>query len=142
MPPFVQVRVRLDKKALDQELQGRRGSVARTLSGFAGAATREIKDVFTQRAGGPWWPITSEILDAGSRGIQLRVHVGSTRPHRIVAKNAPALIFNLTDGTLFWGHSVEHPGSSPPEGLILTGVERAGRRLTFTRAAPEVSYPT
>jgi hypothetical protein len=36
---------------------------------------------------------------------------------------------------------VNHPGSSPPEKLILIGIERAGRRLTFTRAAPTVTRP-
>ncbi len=142
MPQFAQVRVRLDRKALDHELRGRTGSVGRILSAFAGGATREIKDVFKERAGGPWWPISSEIVEAGSRGIQLRVHVGSSRPHTIRAVNAPLLVFNLTDGTLFVGTEVNHPGSSPPVGLILTGIERAGRRLTFTRAAPTVSFPT
>lgn len=141
-PPFVQVRVRLDKKALDEELRGRTGAVGRTMAAFAGIATREIKTVFTERAGGPWWPIESEIVSAGSRGVQLRTHIGKSKPHRIVAKNAPALIFDLSDGSLFWGSEVNHPGSSPPVGLILTGIERAGRRLTFTRAAPAVSYPT
>jgi len=142
MPPFIQVRVRLDKKALDEELNGRTGSVGRTMASFAGIATREVKSVFRERAGGAWWPISSEILSAGSRGIQLRVHVGPTQPHKIRAVNAPLLVFNLSDGTLFTGTEVNHPGSSPPEGLILTGIERAGRRLVFTRAAPVVSYPT
>ena len=142
MPPFIQVRVRLDKKALDEQLRGRNGAVGRTLAAFGGQATREIKSVFTERAGGPWWPVTSEIVDAGSRGIQLRVHAGSTRPHKIRAVNTTLLVFNLRDGTVFTGTEVNHPGSSPPEGLILTGIERAGRRLTFTRAAPAVSYPT
>lgn len=142
MPPFVQVRVRLDKKALDHELRGRTGSVGRTMAAFGGIATREIKGVFRDRAGGAWWPITSELIDAGSRGIQLRTHVGKTQPHKIRAINAPLLVFNLSDGTLFTGTEVNHPGSSPPEGLILIGIERAGRRLTFTRASPAVSYPT
>jgi hypothetical protein len=142
MPQFAQVRVRLDKKALDEQLRGRNGPVGRTLSGFAGGATREIKNVFKERAGGPWWPIGSEIVSAGSRGIQLRVHIGSSRPHKIRAVNAPLLVFNLSDGTLFLGTDVNHPGSSPPVGLVLAGIERAGRRLTFTRAAPAVSYPT
>lgn len=142
MPPFVQVRVRLDKKALDEQLRGHNGAVGRTLAAFAGGATREIKNVFRERAGGPWWPIASEIVSAGSRGIQLRVHVGSSRAHPIRAVNVPFLIFKLTDGTSFMGTEVNHPGSSPPVGLILTGIERAGRRLTFTRATPAVSFPT
>jgi len=142
MPPFIQVRVRLDKKALDEQLRGRTGAVGRTLAAFGGTATKEIKSVFRDRGGGAWWPVESEIIDAGSRGIQLRVHVGKTKPHKIRAVNAPLLVFDLSDGTLFTGTEVDHPGSSPPEGLILIGVERAGRRLTFTRAAPAVSYPT
>ncbi len=142
MPPFVQVRVRLDKRALDEQLRGRTGAVGRTLGAFAGVATREIKSEFRDRAHGAWWPITSEIIDAGSRGVQLRVHVGSTRPHKIRAVNTPLLVFNLSDGTTYIGTEVNHPGSSPPEGLILSGIEKAGRRLTFTRASPSVSYPT
>ena len=142
MPPFIQVRARLDKRALEKELHGRGGSVSRVLAGFGGIATREVKGVFRERAGGPWWPVSSEIIDAGSRGIQLRVHAGKSSPHKIRAVNAPALIFTLSDGSLFWGTEVNHPGSSPPEKLVLIGIERAGRRLTFTRAAPQVSYPT
>lgn len=142
MPPFIQVRVRLDKKALDHELRGRTGSVGRTLAAFSGQATREIKGVFRDRAGGAWWPITSEIFDAGSRGLQLRVHVGKSGAHKIKAVNAPLLVFSFDDGSLFLGTEVNHPGSSPPEKLILLGIERAGRRLTFTRAAPTVLYPT
>lgn len=141
MPAAVQVRVRLDRKALNEELRGRGGSVSRTMAAFAGIATREIRDVFTQRAGGPWWPVTSSLTDAGTRGVNLRVNVKASRPHKIKAINAPALIFNLSDGSLFWGSEVNHPGSSPPAGLVLTGVERAGRRLTFTRAAPVVTRP-
>lgn len=142
MPQFAQVRVRLDKKALEEQLQGRNGPVGRTVAGFAGNVTREIKSVFKDRAGGPWWPIASEIVSAGSGGIQLRVHIGSSQPHKIRAVNAPLLVFNLADGALFLGTDVNHPGSSPPVGLVLSGIERAGRRLTFTRAAPTVSYPT
>lgn len=141
MPAAVQVRVRLDRKALNEELRGRGGSVARTLAGFSGLATREIRNVFTERAGGPWWPVTSSITDAGARGVNLRVNVKASRPHKIKAVNGPALIFNLSDGALFWGTEVNHPGSSPPEELILIGIMRAGRRLTFTRAAPSVTRP-
>lgn len=140
--PAVRVRVRLDKKALDNELRGRTGSVGRSLAAFAGVATREIKDVFQQRAGGPWWPVSSSIAEAGSRGVQLTVNIRASRPHRIAAVNAPLLVFDLADGTLFTGTEVNHPGSTPPVALVLTGVERAGRRLTFTPAAPVVTYPT
>lgn len=137
----VKVRVRLDKKALNQELSGRGGSVSRTMSAFAGIATKEIKQVFVDRAGGPWWPVHSSIADGGSRGVQLTVSVGSTRAHRIEAREAPALVFNLADGTLFWGQAVDHPGSSPPADLVLKGIERAGQRIAFTSAAPTVTRP-
>lgn len=141
MPAAVQVRVRLDKRALDKELTGRGGAVSRTMAAFGGIATTAIKDTFMARAGGAWWPVSSSILDGGSRGVNLRVNVKASRPHKIKAVNAPALIFNLSDGTLFWGTEVNHPGSSPPEKLVLAGIERAGRRLTFTRAAPVVTRP-
>lgn len=139
MPANVQVRVRLDKRALDEQLRGRTGAVGRTLASFAGIATREIKSEFKDRAGGVWWPVESTLAETPSRGVQVTTRIRASRPHRIVAKNAPALVFNLSDGTLFWGHSVNHPGSSPPIPLVLAGVEKAGRKLTFTRAAPNVS---
>jgi hypothetical protein len=137
----VRVTVRLDKKALDEELRGRTGSVGRTLASFAGIATREIKSVFRDRATGAWWPIESSIQSGGSRGLRLNVRVGSTRPHKIEARQAPALVFKLADGAVFYGPAVNHPGSSPPEELVLAGIERAGRRLTFTAAAPQVTRP-
>lgn len=140
MPPAVTVRVRLDRRAIERELRGRTGAVGRSMAAFAGIATREIKDVFIQRAGGPWWPVSSSMADAGSRGINLRVNIKRSQPHQIVAVNAPLLIFNLSDGTPFRGTEVHHPGSTPPVALVLTGVERAGRRLTFTSAKPSVSY--
>jgi hypothetical protein len=137
----VTVRVRLDKAALNNELKGRTSPVAKTLSGFAGIATREIRGIFKQRAGGAWWPVTSTIADTTSNGMRLTVNVKSTRPHRIAARRAPVLRFKLADGATFVGLSVNHPGSSPPEELILTGIERAGRRVIFTSAAPRVTRP-
>lgn len=140
MPASVSVRVRLDRKAINHELRGRTGAVGRTMAAFAGVASREIKDVFMERAGGPWWPVSSSLSDAGSRGVSLRVNVRRSQPHQIVAVNGPLLIFNLSDGTPFRGTEVHHPGSTPPAALVLTGIERAGRRLTFTPAQPTVSY--
>ncbi|MCA1806658.1 MAG: hypothetical protein LC687_02170 [Actinobacteria bacterium] len=139
MASGVKVTVRLDKRALDEQLQGRTGDVGRTLSAFAGIATQEIKGVFRDRASGAWWPLKSEISNGGSRGMQLRVTAKQTRPHEIRAKNAPFLVFKLADGSLFVGRSVNHPGSTPSEELMLIGMERAGRRLTFTGAAPTVT---
>lgn len=141
MTATVRVSVRLDKRALNEELRGRTGSVGRALAGYAGVATKEIKAVFKDRANGVWWPIESRIQDSGSRGLQLTITTRRNRPHSISAKNTPALVFRFADGALFIGQSVDHPGSSPPEELILAGIERAGRRLTFTRAAPVVTRP-
>lgn len=140
MPASVGVRVRLDKQAINKELRGRAGAVGRTMAAFAGVASREIKDVFMEKAGGPWWPVSSSLSDAGARGVHLTVNIKSSRPHQIVAVNGPLLIFNLKDGTPFRGSQVNHPGSTPPVALVLTGIERAGRRLTFTPASPAVSY--
>jgi hypothetical protein len=139
MPSHVNVRVRLDRKAINHELRGRTGAVGRTMAAFAGVASREIKDVFIQRAGGPWWPVSSSLAEAGARGVSLRVDVRRSQPHQIVAVSAPLLIFNLSDGTPFRGTEVSHPGSTPPVALVLTGIERAGRRLTFTPAQPTVT---
>lgn len=137
----VTVEVRLDKKALDKELNSRGGAVDRTLAAFGGIVTREIKDVFTSRAGGPWWRVSSTSIQgsSGGRGTRIRTTIQRSRPHRIVARNAPALFFTFPDGSQFTGTAVNHPGSTPPENLILLGIERAGRRVTFTRAAPRVS---
>lgn len=139
MAASVKVRVRLDKRALDQELRGRTGSVGQVIAAMGGQATREIKGVFRERAGGSWWRVSTSIAEAGSRGTVLTTIVHRSRPHTIVATKAPDLVFTFPDGTLFRGRSVNHPGSSPPVELVLLGMERAGRRMTFTRAAPVVT---
>lgn len=138
------VSVRLDKRALDRELAQRDGTVGQTLARFSGTVTHEVKTVFKERAGGVWWPVESRIA-ARNRGARdraamiLTVTVRRSRPHRIVARNATALVFFWErENRMFIGESVNHPGSSPPVKLILSGIERAGRRLTFTRAAPVV----
>lgn len=140
MTAAVRVTVRLDKRAIDKELKGRTGSVGRALAGYAGIATKEIKGVFRDRANGAWWPIESSITE-NSKGLNLRITARPTRPHRIEARQAPVLRFKLRDGSTFVGLGVNHPGSSPSEELLLAGIERAGRRLTFTRAAPTVTRP-
>lgn len=137
MPVTVQVRV--DKRALNQQLHERDGAVGYVIAGFAGQVTKEIKQVFTERAGGAWWPVRSSISQ-GTRGVFLTVTVDKSRPHKIFAKNAPALVFFWErEGRVFRGPMVNHPGSSPPGKLILSGIERAGRRLIFTIAKPVVS---
>lgn len=134
----VNVRVRIDKRALDAELLGREGSVGRVVSGFAGNVTKEIKGVFRDRAGGAWWPVVTTI-GQGPRGTFANVTVKATKPHRISAKGAPALVFFWErENKMFYGQSVNHPGSTPPRKLILSGIEKAGRRLVFTSAAPVV----
>lgn len=135
----VKVRVRVDKRALNQQLRERDGAVGYVIAGFAGNVTKEIKQVFQERAGGPWWPIRSSI-NQGARGVYLTVNVKASRPHMIIAKNAPALVFLWErEGRMFVGPAVNHPGSAPPTKLILSGIERAGRRLVFTVATPEIA---
>lgn len=132
------VQVRLDKRALDRELMSRDGAVGHVIAGFAGNVTKEIKTVFRERAGGAWWPVRSSIRQS-TRGTQLTVTVKKSRPHRIVVKNASQLTFFWQrEGRIFSGPSVNHPGSSPSENMIQSGIERASRRLVFTRAAPIV----
>lgn len=135
----VKVRVRIDKRALDKELLNRDGAVGFVVAGFAGNVTKEIKSVFRERAGGAWWPVRSSIKTT-SRGIVLNVNVKATKPHRITARGAPQLVFFWErENRMFVGQHVNHPGSSPPKKLILSGIERAGRRLVFTRAAATVA---
>jgi hypothetical protein len=133
------VRIRIDKKALDREMLSRDGSVGHVIAAFGGNVTKEIKNVFRERAGGAWWPVKTTIGETG-RGTYANVRVIKSRPHKIRVRNAPALVFFWErENTIFVGQSVNHPGSSPPVKLILSGIERAGRRLTFTRAAPVVT---
>lgn len=138
----VKVTVRVDKRALDRELRGRDGAVAKVIAGFAGQVTKEIKGVFRDRAGGAWWPVHTSIK-TGTRGVYSITTVKRTRRHPIAPRKAPRLVF-------FWereqrmfvgrpGQAVNHPGSTPPEKLILSGIERAGRRLIFTAASPIVT---
>jgi hypothetical protein len=132
------VDVRLDKRALDHELKDRDGAVGFVVAGFAGNVTKEIKSVFRERAGGPWWPVHSTV-QRGTRGTHLTVTIKKSKAHKIVVKNASQLTFFWQrEGRMFYGPSVNHPGSSPPENMIQSGIERASRRLTFTRAAPRV----
>lgn len=133
------VRVRIDKRALDRELHDRDGAVGRVVAGFAGQVTKEIKAEFQNRAGGSFWPVQSTI-DQGARGVYLVVTVKASKPHRIVAKGAPALVFFWEKkGSMFIGPSVNHPGSTPPEKLILSGIDNASRHIAFTAAGPSVS---
>lgn len=133
------VSFRIDKRALDRELKERDGAVGYVLAGFAGQVTKDIKQVFTERARGAWWPVRSSI-SSGSRGVFLRVDAKATKPHKIVTRGAPALVFFWErENRMFVGPSVNHPGSTPPVKLILSGIERAGRRLIFTKASPVVS---
>jgi hypothetical protein len=133
------VTVRLDKRALDRELQGRDGAVGHVIAGFGGIVTKEIKAVFRERAGGVFWKTTTHV-EQGTRGTRAIITVKRSKPHSIVAKNAPALIFYWQrESKWFVGPSVNHPGSAPPEELILSGIANAGRRVTFTRAAPTIA---
>lgn len=134
----VTVDVRLDKRALDRELKERTGAVGHTIAGFAGNVTKEINQTFVERAGGAWWPVRSSIRQT-AHGTKLTVNVRKSRPHTIRAVNARMLVFFWESaGRMFYGPSVNHPGSSPPVEMVLSGIERAGRRLRFTRAAPTV----
>jgi hypothetical protein len=139
MPASVKAVFRIDKRALDRELFDREGTVGYVVAGFAGNVTKEIKQVFRERAGGAWWPVRTSIKQ-GARGTYATINVKASKPHRIQARGAPALVFFWErEGRMFKGQFVNHPGSSPPVELILSGVERAGRRLVFTAAAPTVT---
>lgn len=139
MPDNVKVKVRVDKRALDKELRDRDGAVGKVIAGFAGLVTTEIKGEMRDRAGGAWWDVTTSIK-GGTRGVYSVTTVKPTKPHRIVANKAANLVFFWErEQRIFKGPMVNHPGSSPPEKLILSGIERAGRRVTFTAAAPTVS---
>jgi hypothetical protein len=132
------VQVRLDKRALDRELMSRDGAVGHTVAGFAGVVTKEIKAVFRERTGGAWWPVRSSVRQ-GARGTHLTVTIKKSKLHKIVVKNASQLTFFWQrEGRMFYGPSVNHPGSTPPVDLVLSGVKRASRHVTFTRAAPVV----
>jgi hypothetical protein len=134
----VTVTMRLDKRALDKVMLERDGDVGHVIAAFGGNVTKEIKAVFRERAGGAWWPVLTRI-DQGPRGTFANVSVRRSKRHTIVAKNAPALVFFWErESTVFVGQSVNHPGSAPPVKLVLSGIERASRRLTFTKAAPVV----
>jgi hypothetical protein len=136
--PRTTVRVRLDRQAINRELRTRDGTTGRVLAGFAGSVTYNVRQVFKERAGGIWWRVTSSITES-SRGLRLITVVHHSRPHRIVARNAPALVFFWEkQGVQVVTRSVNHPGSTPPQNLVLSGIERAGRRLVFTPAGQRV----
>lgn len=135
----VTVKVRIDKRTLDRVLLERDGNVGFVVAGFAGNVTKEIKAVFRERAGGAWWPVRTSIGQS-ARGTYATINVKATRPHTITTRGAPALVFFWQrENRMFVGQKVNHPGSSPPAKLILSGIERAGRRLVFTAADPVVT---
>lgn len=140
MPTNARVRVQLDKKALDRELLDRTGTVGRLIAGFSGQVTQEIKSEFRSRAGGAWWPVSTSVSERGRQGVVAVVTVRKTKAHRITAINASALVFFWErEGRTFVGSAVNHPGSTPPEELILSGIKRASRRVAFARATPTVA---
>lgn len=117
-------RVELDEAALYRELHTREGAVGRVVAGFAGTATKRLKEEMQRRAGGAWWQVTSSISMAGHP--VLRVEVKSTRPHVIVPRRAGGvLVFELAGQTIFT-RRVDHPGSSAPARLVERVLEEVG----------------
>lgn len=134
-----QVTVRVDKRALDRELRQRDGAVGKVIAGFAGEVTKEIKGEMRQRAGGAWWPVETSIRQ-GTRGTYSITTVKRTGAHGIDAKNVPNLVFFWKKkNRMFVGPHVNHPGSAVPEKLVLSGIDRASRRVIFTAAAPRAT---
>jgi hypothetical protein len=132
----VTVKVRVDQRALDKQLRDRDGAVGRIIAGFAGVVTREIHGVFRERAGGVWWRARTTI-GQGTRGTYSVTTIKRSQPHPIDAKRAPNLVFFWErERKLFVGPHVNHPGSAPPEKLVLSGIDRASRHIKFTAAAP------
>jgi hypothetical protein len=139
MADNVKVTVRVDKRALDEQLLGRDGAVGRVIAGFAGLVTTEIKNEMRDKAGGSYWPVTTSIRQ-GPRGTYSITTVKRTKPHPINARRAPKLVFFWErEQKMFAGPHVNHPGSAVPEKLVLSGIDRASRRVTFTAAAPTVT---
>jgi hypothetical protein len=139
MADNVKVTVRVDKRALDQQLLGRDGAVGKVIAGFAGLVTTEIKSEMRDKARGAYWPVTTSIRQ-GPRGTYSITTVKRTKPHPIDARRAPNLVFFWErEQVMFKGPHVNHPGSAVPEKLVLSGIDRASRRVTFTAAAPRVS---
>lgn len=135
----VKVTVRLDKRELDKQLLGRDGAVGKVIAGFAGLVTTEIKNEMRDRAGGVYWKTASTIRQ-GTRGTYSVTTVKHSKRHPINARRAPNLVFFWErEQRMFVGPSVNHPGSLPPEKLVLSGIERASRRVTFTAAAPQIT---
>jgi hypothetical protein len=120
--------VQLDQAAIDRELRGRDGSVGRVMAGFAGLATQAVHDEERARAGGAWWPASSNIS-----GTVLQVTVKATRAHVIVPRNAKVLVFQVNGATVFTRH-VNHPGSSPPARIVEAGIMRAGSNFSVLGA--------
>lgn len=128
--PAVKVSVRINKRALDAELKSSNGSTGRTLAAFAGLVTREVNEVFIERAGGPWWRVKSTIFNS-QFGVSATVNVRPSRPHVIKAKNASVLTFKFPDGSYFGGYSVNHPGSAVPERMVQEGVQNALKKKEY-----------
>lgn len=136
-----QITVRLDQQAINRELRGRSGMVGKVMGGFASITTFEIRRVFVERAGGVWWKVSSTVGES-SRGVEMITIVQKSKAHTIVPRNAKNLNFFWTKrGVQVVTKKVNHPGSTPPAKLVLSGVERAGRRLSFARGTTITGTP-
>lgn len=117
-------------------LHGRPGHVNKMMGGFAGIATRTVREVSDERITHHTYRYRNSIKATLIRPDTLQVAATAphsavlekgSRPHRIVARNTSFLRFEI-GSVVFYRRSVQHPGTKAYN-ILRDGVRRAGTQL-------------
>lgn len=131
--------VRLNEAELDRLLRSPRGTVGRHLGRIGGYVTREAKSLADQRLERRTGEYAAGFRTTTPRlaGRELRTTVTNssghatfiergTRPHVILPRNGPYLVFTAKSGAVVFARRVNHPGTRPYR--ILEDALRIGMR--------------
>jgi hypothetical protein len=117
-------------------LHGRPGAVNRMMGGFAGIATKAVRETADERITHHTRTYRNSIKAKLIRPETLQVEATApyaavlekgSRPHKIVARRASALRFEV-GGRVVYARSVNHPGTKGYN-ILRDGVRRAGTQL-------------
>jgi len=129
--------LRLDKGAVNNLLKGRDGAVNRMVGGFAGLATRTVREVsdekITHRTRNYRNSIKATLTAPSSLAVVADVEYAAilelgSKPHPIVPRSpGGVLVFDVGGETVF-ARRVQHPGTSAYN-ILSEGIAKAGGEL-------------
>lgn len=126
----VKVRVKLDQNAVDNRTTIDNGKI---LDAIGDRFDDEFQTRCASRIGGTYWTTKKSVILGGTRS-QISITVASNRPRVIVPKSARVLVFSR-DGSLVHAHRVNHPGSSPPVGIVRDVIDAIDSNFTSIAGA-------